>query len=103
MSAARVRPQGGMHVHRRAEGRKTPAPKSTYSPRRSGNTRKILVSELSGASNIAAKPARSSEIEHDKALLRRVRRKLGSEHAGLQFEAAEAAFELLLRKERSGV
>jgi len=58
------------------------------------------VSELSGASNIAAKAGKKFDIEHDKAVLRRVLEKVQDlEHAGYQFEAAEASFELLVRKE----
>jgi 2-isopropylmalate synthase len=76
---------------------------STYehvSPEAVGNTRKILVSELSGASNIAAKAGRKFDIEQDKATLRRVLEKVQDlENAGYQFEAAEASFELMLRKE----
>jgi 2-isopropylmalate synthase len=89
--------KGGMHVH--AVQKDT----STYehvSPEKVGNTRKILVSELSGASNIAAKAGKKFDIEHDKATLRRVLEKVQDlENAGYQFEAAEASFELLLRKE----
>jgi 2-isopropylmalate synthase len=89
--------KGGMHVH--AVQKET----STYehvSPEKVGNTRKILVSELSGASNIAAKAGKKFDIENDKATLRRVLEKVQDlEHAGYQFEAAEASFELLLRKE----
>src|SRR5947207_5990609 len=89
--------KGGMHVH--AVQKDT----STYehvSPDLVGNTRKILVSELSGASNIAAKAGKKFDIEHDKALLRRVLTKVQDlENAGYQFEAAEASFDLLLRRE----
>src|SRR3989440_2233497 len=89
--------KGGMHVH--AVQKDT----STYehiSPESVGNSRRILVSELSGASNIAAKAGKKFNIEHDKATLRRVLEKVQDlEHAGYQFEAAEASFELLLRKE----
>ena len=56
--------KGGMHVH--AVQKDT----STYehvSPEMVGNTRKILVSELSGASNIAAKAGNKFDLEHDKA------------------------------------
>src|SRR5579862_1001610 len=89
--------KGGMHVH--AVQKDT----STYehvSPESVGNTRKILISELSGASNIAAKAGKKFDIESDKAALRRVLQKVQDlENAGYQFEAAEASFELLLRKE----
>src|SRR5207249_5002043 len=65
-----------------------------------GNSRKVLVSELSGASNIAAKAGKKFDVESDKATLRRVLERVQDlENAGYQFEAAEASFELLLRRE----
>ena len=89
--------KGGMHVHAVQKDA------STYehvSPEAVGNTRKILISELSGASNIAAKAGQKFNIENDKQIQRRVLEKVQDlENAGYQFEAAEASFELLLRKE----
>jgi 2-isopropylmalate synthase len=89
--------KGGMHVHAVQKD------SSTYehvSPEAVGNSRKILISEMSGASNIAAKAGKKFNIEQDRATLRRVLEKVQElEHAGYQFEAAEASFELLLRKE----
>ncbi len=89
--------KGGMHVHAVQKD------VSTYehvTPESVGNSRRILVSELSGASNIAAKAGRKFEIENDKAALRRVLERVQDlENAGYQFEAAEASFELLLRRE----
>jgi 2-isopropylmalate synthase len=89
--------KGGMHVHAVQKD------SSTYehvSPETVGNSRKILVSELSGASNIAAKAGKKFDIENDKVTLRRVLEKVQDlENKGYQFEAAEASFELLLRKE----
>ncbi len=89
--------KGGMHVHAVQKD------SSTYehvTPESVGNSRKILVSELSGASNIAAKAGRKFEIENDKETLRRVLGRVQElENQGYQFEAAEASFELLLRKE----
>jgi 2-isopropylmalate synthase len=89
--------KGGMHVHAVQKD------VSTYEhvkPESIGNTRKILISEMSGASNIAAKAGKKFDIESDKAALRRVLEKVQDlENAGYQFEAAEASFELLLRKE----
>jgi 2-isopropylmalate synthase len=89
--------KGGMHVHAVQKDA------STYehvSPEAVGNTRKILISELSGASNIAAKAGQKFNIEHDKQIQRQVLEKVQDmENAGYQFEAAEASFELLLRKE----
>jgi 2-isopropylmalate synthase len=88
--------KGGMHVHAVQKD------SSTYehvSPEAVGNTRKILVSELSGASNIAAKAGLKFKLE-DKAVLRRVLEKVQDlENAGYHFEVAEGSFELLVRRE----
>ncbi len=89
--------KGGMHVH--AVQRDV----STYehiSPDLVGNSRKILISEMSGASNIAAKAGKKFHIEDDREVQRRILKKVQDlENAGFQFEVAEASFELLLRKE----
>src|SRR5918993_4782857 len=89
--------KGGMHVHAVQKD------SSTYehvSPEAVGNTRKILVSEMSGVSNIATKAGKKFDIESDRATLRRVLERVQDlENAGYQFEAAEASFELLLRRE----
>ncbi len=89
--------KGGMHVHAVQKDA------STYehvSPESVGNSRKVLISEMSGASNIAAKAGKKFDIESDKATLRKVLERVQDlENAGFQFEAAEASFELLLRKE----
>lgn len=89
--------KGGMHVHAVQKDA------STYehvSPEDVGNTRKVLVSELSGISNIATKAGKKFDLENDKATLRRVLERVQDmENAGYQFESAEASFELLLRKE----
>ncbi len=89
--------KGGMHVHAVQKN------VSTYehvSPESVGNTRKILISELSGASNISAKIGHKFDIEKDKAVLRRLLEKVQDlENAGYHFEAAEASFELLVRRE----
>jgi 2-isopropylmalate synthase len=70
------------------------------SPETVGNSRKILISELSGVSNIATKAGRKFDIEHDKVTLKKVlERVCVLENEGYQFEAAEASFELLLRQE----
>jgi 2-isopropylmalate synthase len=76
---------------------------STYehvAPEAVGNTRKVIVSELSGQSNIAAKAGKKFDIESDKTVLKRVLERVQDlENAGFQFEAADASFELLLRRE----
>ena len=88
--------KGGLHVHAVQKD------SSTYehvTPESVGNHRKFLVSELSGASNIAGM-ARKFGVENDKDTLRTVLNKVQDlENEGYQFEAAEASFELLLRKQ----
>lgn len=89
--------KGGMHVHAVQKDA------STYehtSPESVGNSRKVLVSEMSGQSNIAAKAGKKFDIEKDKETLRKVLTRVQDlENQGYQFEAAEASFELLLRRE----
>jgi 2-isopropylmalate synthase len=89
--------KGGMHVHAIQKDA------TTYEhvpPESVGNTRKVLVSELSGASNILVKSGKKFDIEQDKATLRAVLEQVQNlENAGYQFEAAEASFELLVRKQ----
>ena len=87
--------KGGMHVH--AIARAT----SSYEhldPQLVGNERRILVSELSGRSNIAALTAKH-KLSDDRALLDAILgRVVNLEAQGYQFEAAEASFDLLVRK-----
>ncbi len=92
--------KGGMHVH--AVQRNT----TTYEhmdPGLVGNTRRILVSEVAGTSNIAAKAPPKFGISKDKKAQRKVLEALVEmENEGYQFEAAEASFEMLLRKTLGG-
>lgn len=88
--------KGGMHVH--AVSRLA----SSYehiSPETVGNERRFLVSELSGRSNIVAKTDKY-RLSHDQALMTRILNRVQDlENEGYQFEAAEASFDLLVRKE----
>jgi len=83
MSAAARSPQGRDARARRAEI--PPAPTDT---RRQavGNTLKILVSELSGASTSPPKPARSSTSSTTSLLAAWLEKVQDLEHAGYQFE-----------------
>ena len=85
--------KGGMHVH--AINRVT----SSYEhidPQQVGNTRRILVSELSGRSNIVAMTSRH-RLDNDKAMLDKILAEVvRRENQGYQYEAAEASFELLV-------
>uniref|UniRef100_UPI003872D257 citramalate synthase n=1 Tax=Caldinitratiruptor microaerophilus TaxID=671077 RepID=UPI003872D257 len=66
-------------------------------PESVGNERRVLVSELSGRSNLQyAFGGDSLDPEQSKALLDRIK---ALEHEGYQFEGAEASLELLLRDE----
>lgn len=88
--------KGGMHVH--AIERAT----SSYehiAPELVGNERRILVSELSGRSNIVAL-TRRFHLQDDRELMDRILAQVvAQENQGYQFEAAEASFELLVRRE----
>jgi 2-isopropylmalate synthase len=67
-------------------------------PQRVGNQRRILVSELSGRSNIIALTTKYN-IQHDRELLDRILHQVVElESMGYQFEAAEASFDLLVKR-----
>jgi 2-isopropylmalate synthase len=87
--------KGGMHVHavnRASRSYEHIAPEAV------GNERRVLVSELSGRSNIVALTTKIN-LQHDSALMERVLEQVvGLENRGYQFEAAEASFELLVRR-----
>jgi 2-isopropylmalate synthase len=87
--------KGGMHVH---GIRKSAASYEHIDPARVGNERRVLVSELSGKSNIAEKLG-AYGLEHDSALMTRVLDRIQVlENEGYQFEAAEASFLLLVER-----
>jgi 2-isopropylmalate synthase len=89
--------KGGMHV---AAVQKDVSTYEHIDPDAVGNSRRILVSELSGVSNIAGKAGKKFDLLNDKATLKNVLDRVKSmENDGYQFEAAEASFELLVRKE----
>ncbi len=87
--------KGGMHVSGIA---RTTASYEHIDPQLVGNERRVLVSELSGRSNIAATTARHN-IPEDSMLMDQILAKVVSmENAGYQFEAADASFNLLVQK-----
>lgn len=87
--------KGGMHVH--AVARATTSYEH-IAPELVGNERRFLVSELSGRSNIMAMTTKHN-LQHDRALMERIlARVVKLENAGYQFEAAEASFDLLVRR-----
>jgi 2-isopropylmalate synthase len=87
--------KGGMHVHavnRLAQSYEHIPPESV------GNVRRVLVSELSGRSNIVAKTTKY-QLQHDADLMAKILDRVQDlENEGYQFEAAEASFDLLVRK-----
>ncbi len=87
--------KGGMHVH--AVARVT----NSYEhiePEKVGNERRILLSELSGRSNIVALTTRHN-LQDDKEMMDRILAQVVKlENQGYQFEAAEASFDLLVRR-----
>jgi 2-isopropylmalate synthase len=87
--------KGGMHVHavnRVARSYEHVPPESI------GNTRRVLVSELSGRSNIIALTAKTN-LQQDGELMERVLKQVVDlENRGYQFEAAEASFDLLMQR-----
>jgi 2-isopropylmalate synthase len=89
--------KGGMHV---SAVNKLARSYEHVPPESVGNTRRILVSELSGMSNIAAKAGKKFDIEKDRVVLKRILDRVTQlEAEGYQFEAAEGSFELLVRRE----
>jgi 2-isopropylmalate synthase len=87
--------KGGMHVHavnRVAQSYEHITPESV------GNTRRVLVSELSGRSNIVALTTKAN-LQQDSALMESVLKQVVEmENRGYQFEAAEASFDLLVQR-----
>jgi 2-isopropylmalate synthase len=89
--------KGGMHV---SAVLKHPETYEHVDPESVGNHRRVLVSELSGKSNILFK-AREYGIDLDQATpdSRRILDRLKAlEDEGFQFEGAEASFELLMER-----
>ncbi len=89
--------KGGMHV---SAVLKHPDTYEHISPEAVGNHRRVLVSELSGKSNVLWK-AREYGIDLDQATpdSRRILDRLKAlEDEGFQFEGAEASFELLMER-----
>jgi 2-isopropylmalate synthase len=91
--------KGGMHVH--AVNRVTQSYEH-IDPETVGNERRILVSELSGRSNIVAK-TNKHRLNADNELLKKILDRVQIlENEGYQFEAAEASFDLLVMKVSGG-
>jgi len=87
--------KGGMHVH---GIRKNATSYEHVLPAAVGNERRVLISELSGKSNVAEK-LKEYGLEQDGDLLARVLDRVQElENEGYQFEATEASFVLLVER-----
>jgi 2-isopropylmalate synthase len=89
--------KGGIHINAVS---KNPRTYEHIPPEYVGNQRRILVSDIGGRSAIAIKAAQKHpELQKDTPQTKEVLNRLQNlEHQGYQFEAADASFELLLRK-----
>lgn len=89
--------KGGMHV---SAVLKHPETYEHLPPEKVGNKRRVLVSELAGQSNVLFK-AKEWNLDMDKnnpAAKEIIDKIKEMEHRGYQYEAAEASFELLVKK-----
>ncbi|MFP4058339.1 MAG: citramalate synthase [Candidatus Brocadiia bacterium] len=87
--------KGGLHVDGMT---KNPLTYEHIEPQQVGNERRFLISELSGTAAVLAKARKldaSLDRETGRQILRTVQR---LENEGYEFEAAEASFELIVRK-----
>ena len=88
--------KGGMHVAGVQADQRT---FEHLDPELVGNRREALVSELSGKGTVLGRAEQSGLELDDQQARRAVERLKEHEHAGYQYEAADASFELLLRRE----
>ena len=87
--------KGGMHAHGVA---RVSASYEHIDPALVGNERRILISELAGQSNILVKTAKYA-IDNNKQLGVKLRDMVQDlENQGYEFEAAEASFDILIKK-----
>ena len=87
--------KGGMHIHAVSRVSRS---YEHIDPALVGNERRILVSELSGRATIVNKVS-GHDLTGDADLTRKILERVQDmEHAGYEFEAAEASFGLLVRK-----
>jgi 2-isopropylmalate synthase len=88
--------KGGMHV---AGVEADPATFEHIDPEVVGNSREVLISELSGKGTVHARARDAGLSLSDDDATKVIDRVKTLEHEGYHFEAADGSFELLLRKE----
>jgi len=87
--------KAGLHVDALRKNKRT---YEHISPELVGNERRFLISELSGKSTVLAK-LEKTRIAQDKKLAKKILARVQElENEGFQFEAANASFDLLIRK-----
>jgi 2-isopropylmalate synthase len=87
--------KAGLHVDALRKNKRT---YEHIDPALVGNERRFLVSELSGKSNVLAKLEKAN-ISQDNALAKKILERVQNlENEGYEFEAAEASFDLLVKK-----
>lgn len=87
--------KGGLHIDALRKNQKT---YEHIDPESVGNVRKFLISELSGSSNVLDKLEKKKLIT-DKETARKILERIQDlENEGYQFEAAEASFDILIKK-----
>ncbi|MHC4222258.1 MAG: citramalate synthase, partial [Planctomycetota bacterium] len=87
--------KAGLHVDALRKNKRT---YEHIDPKLIGNERRFLVSELSGKSNVLAK-LEKAKLAGDKKLARKILNRVQElENQGYQFEAADASFDLLVKK-----
>ena len=89
--------KGGIHV---SAIRRNPETYEHLKPETVGNTQRVLISDLSGESNILYKAKEFNiDVEKDRKVVKDVVHKIKNlEMRGYQFEAAEGSLELLIKK-----
>ncbi|MBN2580765.1 MAG: citramalate synthase [Pirellulales bacterium] len=87
--------KGGMHVSGIV---RNAASYEHVDPQQVGNERRILVSELSGRSNIAALTTRYHLRDTPELMDQILAKVVSMENAGYQFETADGSFDLLVRR-----
>jgi len=87
--------KGGFHIDGLRKDKRT---YEHINPELVGNKRRLLISELSGSSNVLAK-LENKNLAKDKTFARKILKRVQElENEGYQFEAAEASFDILVTK-----
>jgi 2-isopropylmalate synthase len=88
--------KGGVHV---SAVQRNPETYEHIDPELVGNSRKVLISDLAGGSNLKAKLSnRYPELEHSGAVKDILNEVQDREHAGYSFENADGSFDLVVRR-----